>query len=625
MMRSLPRLMTVMVIALGIAMASALPCSAASPWPGAEQWIPSYHSDWSSVVDPTTIPAYSSPYVDCVTDLTHPSSAGSFWYVSGGDMSDMTLFIRIVVDGNPVRGSGNTMRLRENMWLTMIDSTGNQWPDWSVCVDGSNDPDRIRTWYNTGSDIVMDAATGWAQVATETPYTSAGFTYLVNGMVRVSQVTSSTSLRHNGTADYYIDVQVPLSWLSRPNGSNPGAVTPSTPLKLASGSSSRENSISLDLVGLNAILDVDTILGNVPRVSPESAFTGGYGTVRNSRHVWSVASSGTWLLGETVTFGGAVNSIPLGYGWPNSSSPYYTGSLCAQVRDPEGSIVWQGNIATDASGNIASTATWKVAAGGLDGVYSLYVANPKVPSVYELKDTFTVSKYDLSRSTKTVNKVIAGAREELTYTIVVRNTGARESPAVTVRDVIPAMTRYVPGSTTLGGSTLADQGGQCPLVSGLSLGALAVGASRTITFRVTVDAEAPDRQAITNTATLTWNGGTLQRSASTTVSIPVVTVTKSVNLERATPGDELLYTTVCTNSGSATATGLVLVDEAPAETAYVAGSATRGGAGMQLEFRHSANGAYDASEAAPVVGMRWLITALAPQASITLQFRAVIK
>lgn len=599
--------------------------SAAAAWPTQDQWIPGHDANWSYVSDPTTTPQYSSPWLDCVADLTHPSGAGGFWYVDGTSLSDMTLYMRIIVDGNPVSGSGASATLRPNKWNCMIDSTGDSYPEWCVTVDGSANPDTISTRYNTAADTTTNAATGWQQQATQTPTTSGGFTYLVNGMVRVGQVTTNSSLWHNGDADYYIDFQVPLTWLARQSGSSPTAVTPSTPLKFAFGSSNSVDGIDVDLVGLSAQKNVDVVLGSADRVSPESAVMGGYGTLRNTRHVWSTPNSGTWLLNETVALGGTVSSIPLGYGWPNSSSPQYTGSVNVRIHDPAGAIVWQGIIATDASGNIANTSTWQVAAGTLDGIYSVYVADPRSPSSWVLKDTFTVSKYDFSQSTKAVDKATAAARDELTYTIVVRNTGTRVSPAVTVLDLMPSRVTYVAGSTTLDGAARADVNGQSPLLGGLSLGTLAAGASRSITFRVTIDATAPDQHAVINTATLSWTGGTLQRTATTTVNIPVLAVTKQVDKAQAFPGDELLYTTTCTNSGHAAATELVLVDDIPSETVYVFGSATRGGAGMQLEFRHTVGGPYDAIETGGIVGLRWLIATLGPGSSVTLVFKAVVK
>jgi uncharacterized repeat protein (TIGR01451 family) len=79
-----------------------------------------------------------------------------------------------------------------------------------------------------------------------------------------------------------------------------------------------------------------------------------------------------------------------------------------------------------------------------------------------------------------------------TYTIVASVSGTGSVANLVVTDPIPAGTTYEPGSLTLNGSALTDQTGDDAGEVGSSgisvaVGTLASGASRTITFSVTVD------------------------------------------------------------------------------------------------------------------------------------------
>jgi len=82
---------------------------------------------------------------------------------------------------------------------------------------------------------------------------------------------------------------------------------------------------------------------------------------------------------------------------------------------------------------------------------------------------------------------------ELTYTLVVSNTGSGLATGVIVTDTVPANTTYVGTSLTINGSggftDLAD--GDIATVSDglitIDLGALAPGESKTIGFRVIIN------------------------------------------------------------------------------------------------------------------------------------------
>ncbi|MEZ4375804.1 MAG: hypothetical protein R3B07_33665 [Polyangiaceae bacterium] len=136
-------------------------------------------------------------------------------------------------------------------------------------------------------------------------------------------------------------------------------------------------------------------------------------------------------------------------------------------------------------------------------------------------------KPDFTSSTKSVVDVNGGALrpgDELEYTIVVTNTGNDASVRTVLNDVIPTGTTWVPGSISI--TSGANQGSKTDAVdtdqgefnngtrtmtvrlgngaNGTQGGTLAVNASTTVKFRVTVDASATG--TLSNQATITFEG-----------------------------------------------------------------------------------------------------------------------
>jgi uncharacterized repeat protein (TIGR01451 family) len=108
------------------------------------------------------------------------------------------------------------------------------------------------------------------------------------------------------------------------------------------------------------------------------------------------------------------------------------------------------------------------------------------------------------------NILLAG--ETLRYTVTVKNAGNADAVNVVLRDVVPANTTYVAGTTTLNGAPVADSGGVSPLVSGMLIhspanatpGFMPADASNnpanvaTVTFTVTVNAGVANGTVISN-------------------------------------------------------------------------------------------------------------------------------
>ncbi|MGL5153253.1 MAG: DUF7507 domain-containing protein [Clostridium sp.] len=190
---------------------------------------------------------------------------------------------------------------------------------------------------------------------------------------------------------------------------------------------------------------------------------------------------------------------------------------------------------------------------------------------------------------KQVDKTQATVGDVLTYTSTITNTGSLPLTNVIFTDPITASNvSFNSGSVTVNGASQPAANPQ----TGVNVGSLAVGASATVVFNVTVNG-VPVPNPIPNTSSDTYNytpvGGTQQtgtnnsNTVNTTVTTPSGTgstsVVKSVDKTTAQIGDTLTYTSVITNTGSLPLTNVVFTDGLEASNvSFVPGSLTINGA-----------------------------------------------
>jgi uncharacterized repeat protein (TIGR01451 family) len=166
----------------------------------------------------------------------------------------------------------------------------------------------------------------------------------------------------------------------------------------------------------------------------------------------------------------------------------------------------------------------------------------------------------------------------ITYTVEIANAGPDPATSVTLTDATPAGTTYVTGSATIDDGTVIDPTTN-PFDAGLSIADIPAAGLTTATFEVTVDAPA-DGRAVTNTASVSSPddpASPVTGDAAHTVSSPTLAVTKTATPAENTevkPGDTITYNVVLANTGTDAATGPTFTDATPANTTYVAGSAT---------------------------------------------------
>jgi uncharacterized repeat protein (TIGR01451 family) len=208
------------------------------------------------------------------------------------------------------------------------------------------------------------------------------------------------------------------------------------------------------------------------------------------------------------------------------------------------------------------------------------------------------------------NVLLAG--ETLRYTITVKNIGNGQGTNVVLRDLVPANTTYVPGSTTLNGAPVPDAAGLSPLVNGMLInspadatpGSMPADASSspgnvaTVTFTVIVSPGVVDGTVIANQGFVTALDNNILDTPSDDPDTPAVNdptrdivgnlpllyAEKRVTLVQdlgspgiVDPGDVLRYTITIQNSAAIAATDVFLRDSLPANTTYVANSTVLNG------------------------------------------------
>ncbi|WP_440070964.1 putative Ig domain-containing protein [Streptosporangium sp. OZ121] len=176
----------------------------------------------------------------------------------------------------------------------------------------------------------------------------------------------------------------------------------------------------------------------------------------------------------------------------------------------------------------------------------------------------------------------------ITYTITVANTGQTPYTGATATDDLTAVLT----DATYNGDASATSG--TVTLTGSSLvwtGDLAIGATSTITYSVTVLDPDPGDKLITNKVSSDTLGSTCPSTGTVpacttlvTVLVPALTIVKTADAVTTTPGGTVGYTITATNSGQTAYTGVTVTDPLAAvldDAAYNGdASATAGTVGL---------------------------------------------
>lgn len=214
---------------------------------------------------------------------------------------------------------------------------------------------------------------------------------------------------------------------------------------------------------------------------------------------------------------------------------------------------------------------------------------------------------------KTVDTTIASVGQTLTYSVLVTNSGNLSATA-TLRDPLPSSVSFVPGSVFV---NTVNAPGASP-IAGIPLGSIEPGSTVPVSFQVIVN-EVPPTSRLVNQSTTEYSfqlpsgrSFTGLVSLSNTVDIPVtspqVSVTKTVNTAVATLDDVLTYSSIVTNNGIQTITGVVFSDDLPPGLEFVPGSVTVNGIPAPI--------------ANPSTGIS--LPSIAPGGAVSIEFQAAV-
>ncbi|HDX9526579.1 TPA: DUF11 domain-containing protein [Bacillus thuringiensis] len=215
-----------------------------------------------------------------------------------------------------------------------------------------------------------------------------------------------------------------------------------------------------------------------------------------------------------------------------------------------------------------------------------YIVNPSQPPVTATSSSNTVNTavVDASLSAiKNTDSLVQSTDGTITYTVVVQNNGNTTANTVTLTDLVPEGTAFIPNSVTINSVSVP---GADPNV-GIPLNPIAPSEIVTVTFQVIVQS-IPSVNPISNTAridytfiadptapiisrTITSNPAFTQISDATILSL------KAVNAQQATTGDILTYTITLENTGNIPTTNLTFSDTIPQGTTFVENSFTLNG------------------------------------------------
>ncbi len=213
-----------------------------------------------------------------------------------------------------------------------------------------------------------------------------------------------------------------------------------------------------------------------------------------------------------------------------------------------------------------------------DVTYSYYVDPAgSITTKTMTSNTTTVFVYDtIVSANKAVDKAIAKIGDTLNFTITVKNDGNVPAQHIVFKDILDTNISFVTDSVYVNGS---QKTGYNPN-NGFNLNDIVAGATTTVTFAATIISR-PSNNIIYNYASVNYDytvgtevitANINTNTTQTYVAVGELTITKAVDKNYATVGDNLAYTVVVTNTGSVNATSLSFQDLIPSSTSFNSGT-----------------------------------------------------
>ncbi|MEU4804268.1 GEVED domain-containing protein [Actinosynnema sp. NPDC023587] len=335
----------------------------------------------------------------------------------------------------------------------------------------------------------------------------------------------------SATITYTVTVRNPVTGDSRLGN----VVTSTTPgSNCPTGSADARCRTSTPIAGLRIAKSVDRAAAN-----PGDTVTYTV-TVTNT--------GGTVLTGATFTddLTGVLDDAT----WGSASASTGTVTFTAP------NLTWSGDLAVGASATVTYTVAVRNPVAGdfrLANAVTSATAGSNCPTGTTdpgCRTSTPVAGLDIA---KTVDKPTANPGEVVTYAVTVRNTGQTAQNGATFTDSLAGVL-----DDATWGSATASTGTATFTAPNLTwTGDLAVGASATITYTVTVTGNGDKRLANSVTSTTAGNNcpaGSTDPRCRTTTALSGVTIAKAVDRTSADPGDVVTYTVTVTNTGQTSST-----------------------------------------------------------------------
>ncbi|WP_439875573.1 DUF7507 domain-containing protein [Bacillus mycoides] len=215
-----------------------------------------------------------------------------------------------------------------------------------------------------------------------------------------------------------------------------------------------------------------------------------------------------------------------------------------------------------------------------------YIVDPSQPPVTATSSSNSVSTAVIDASlsaTKNTDSLVQSTNGTIIYTVVVQNNGNTTANTVTLTDLVPEGTAFIPNSVTINAVSVP---GADPNV-GIPLNSIVPSEIVTVTFQVIVQS-IPSVNPISNTARIDYtfvadpaapiiSQTITSNPAFTQISDANIFSLKAVNAQQATTGDILTYTITLENSGNIPTTNLSFLDSTSDGTTFVENSFTLNG------------------------------------------------
>ena len=248
-----------------------------------------------------------------------------------------------------------------------------------------------------------------------------------------------------------------------------------------------------------------------------------------------------------------------------SASP----GLTSSTPDPDESLTWVFNNVSNRS---SVTVTFQIKAVQVGDCTNLAVTTSNVAPPSDDEVPMPVAgKADVTVD-KNCTPDIVGPGGTVHCTLNYKNEGNAVATNVRIEDVLDAGLTYVAGSASPAPTSIVGQ------KLTWDIGTLAVGAGGTISYDQKVPNTGPaGQQSYADTATIFTSSPDSDPGDNTDTEITKVTYSVDLSLSKqcpasVTPGTPVQQKLVWANNGTATATGVTIVDTMPAGMSYQAGS-----------------------------------------------------